>query len=76
MIDYNDLKQDIEELKEKYNQQKVEMALFKQSLEHMSKSLDGINSTLNRIFWAVGGGIIIAITKFLIDGGFNGGAGL
>ena len=49
----------------------IELTGQKKDFEHISRRLDKIESGINRILWIVGGGILMAIVTFLLNGGLT-----
>lgn len=48
------------------------LALLEQTVTRLSNDLHQINTSINKLVWAVGGALIIAVVQFIAKGGLNG----
>ena len=47
------------------------LALLEQTVLRLAIDLHQINGSINKLVWAVGGAVLVAIMKFVLSGGLN-----
>lgn len=48
------------------------LALLEQTVTRLSNDLHQINASINKLVWAVGMALIVAIMQFILKGGLSG----
>ena len=47
------------------------LALLEQTVLRLAIDLHQINGSINKLVWAVGGALLVAVMKFVLSGGLN-----
>ena len=63
------LEEHVISINSKTQDQNTELRIMQNDLGYVKSSVDGIQTGVNRILWAIGLAIIAAITTFVLSGG-------
>lgn len=60
-----------EEANRRLRELETHVALAKRDLEEMRRDVEKINGGIGRVLWVAGGGLIMAIVSWILNGGLN-----